>query len=160
MDTSGGGEAGNDIWDQLLDKLLNIGDDINVNEPSVGGSDASLHTLEDAAPSSPPNTERSSTASKGHARHGSDVVKLIDKDDIWSKGSGRLALQKQHSLGKRPSLETVSENGPEESETYNAHRKFSVRIFFSGGKFFTHQSCLKMYHLLSHNNFLSLLGVF
>ena len=133
---------------------------INFNEPSVGGSDASLHTLEDAAPSSPPNTERSSTASKGHARHGSDVVKLIDKDDIWSKGSGMLALQKQHSLGKRPSLETVSENGPEESETYNAHRKFSVRIFFSGGKFFTHQSCLKMYHLLSHNNFLSLLGVF
>jgi hypothetical protein len=103
--------ASNDIWDILIDKLLNITDD----NDNYQETDAEL-----SSPSSSAHSQSESNAEKlgrkGHVRQNSDVVKLIERDDIWSKGSARLAIQKHNSWGRRSSLQTVSENGLEESE--------------------------------------------
>ena len=116
-----------DVWDQLLDKLLNIGADIP--EPKAGQT--TLDGSAAAAPHQTAATASSSTIHRGHMRTGSDVMKLIEKDDLrGSRGvasSPRLSFQRQGSLGRLPSLETVSENGQEDLEASgDAGRKFAV----------------------------------
>jgi hypothetical protein len=99
----------NDVWDQLLDKLLQIGDDLETNE-RIPNDAAEAQDL--AAQSSP-----SSFSHRGHVRQGSDTLKLVDTDDIWSKGvASRSGFQKQASFVRRPSLETVLESGPDYAE--------------------------------------------
>jgi hypothetical protein len=119
--------ASNDIWDLLLDKLLNIGDDFKVNDLETQSSTSSA-SEESAHAQGEINAEKGGR--KGHVRHNSDVVRLIEKDDIWSKGSARLALQKQNSWGKRPSLETVSENGLEELENIDIRKRSTQNSLF------------------------------
>ena len=100
----------NDVWDQLLDKLLQIGDDLETNDQLP--KDAA-EAQDIAAQSSP-----SSFSHRGHMRQGSDTLKLVETDDIWSKGvaSRSAGFQKQGSLVRRPSLETVLESGPDYAE--------------------------------------------
>ena len=101
-----------DVWDQLLDKLLQIGDDLETNE-QIHNDAADSQDL--AAQSSP-----SPFNHRGHVRQGSDTLKLVETDDIWSKGvaSRSAGYQKQGSLVRRPSLETVLESGPDYAEPH------------------------------------------
>jgi hypothetical protein len=99
----------NDVWDQLLDKLLQIGDDLDTND-RIPNDAAEAQDM--AVQSSP-----SSFNHRGHVRQGSDTFKLVETDDIRSKGvASRSGFQKQGSLVRRPSLETVLESGPDYAE--------------------------------------------
>jgi len=68
-----------------------------------------------------------------HKRQGSDASKLIETDDLWSKGVAAISvLQKQGSLGRqgslvrRPSLDTVLEGGLDDPEEPLVDRQLSV----------------------------------